>query len=148
MNTKLIQSIIAGIIATIVMRFIMYAAPLMGIPKMNPPAMLAEMMGAPIAMGWLMHFMIGIIFAAFYAFLFSPKITIKSKILKGSVFGFVVFIFTQITMALMGAIVGGIPEPEGTTTAIILGSVMGHVVFGIFVALSVKSEFRPELVPK
>ncbi len=148
MNTKLIQSIIAGIIATIVMRFIMYAAPLMGIPKMNPPAMLAEMMGAPIAMGWLMHFMIGIIFAAFYAFLFSPKITIKSKILKGSVFGFVVFIFAQITMALMGAIVGGIPEPEGTTTAIILGSVMGHVVFGIFVALSVKSEFRPELVPK
>lgn len=148
MNTKLIQSVIAGIIATIVMRFIMYLAPIMDLPRTSPPAILAEMMSTTIVVGWLMHFMIGIIFAAFYAFFFSPITAIQDKVLKGAVFGFVVFIFEQISMVLIGAIIGGIPEPGGTTTAIILSSAMGHIVFGIFVALSVKSEFRTEVVPK
>lgn len=147
MNTKITQSVLAGIIATIIMRFIMFLAPKMDLPKISPPEVLAEIMGAPIVVGWLMHFMIGIIIAAFYAFFFSPKIMIQDKVLKGSVFGFVVFIFAQIIMALVGATVGGIPQPEGTTTAIVLGSVMGHVVFGIFVALSVRSEFRTEVAP-
>lgn len=138
MDTKLIKSFIAGIIGTTIMSFIMYVAPMMGIPKMNPPAMLAGMMGMPITVGWLMHFVIGIIFAAFYVFLFAPKIKIKSKLLKGAAFGFIVFIFAQIAMAMMGALIGGIPEPEGAMIGVILGGILGHIVFGIFVALSVK----------
>ncbi|SDF19737.1 hypothetical protein SAMN05421636_1186 [Pricia antarctica] len=139
MDNKLIKSFIAGIIGTTVMSFIMYVAPMMGIPKMNPPAMLAGMMGMPITVGWLMHFVIGIIFAAFYVFLFAPKIKIKSKLLKGAAFGFIVFLFAQIAMAMMGALIGGIPEPEGAMIGVVLGGILGHVVFGIFVALSVKS---------
>lgn len=139
MDTKLIKSFIAGIIGTTVMSFIMYVAPMMGIPKMNPPAMLAGMMGMPITVGWLMHFVIGIIFAAFYVFLFAPKIKMKSKLLKGAAFGFIVFLFAQIAMAMMGALIGGIPEPEGAMIGVVLGGILGHVVFGIFVALSVKS---------
>ena len=138
MDTKLIKSFIAGIIGTTVMSFIMYVAPMMGIPKMNPPAMLAGMMDMPIAVGWFMHFVVGIIFAVFYVFLFAPKITITNKILKGAAFGFIVFIFAQIAMAMIGSLMVGMPEPDGAMIGMILGGILGHVVFGIFVALSVK----------
>ncbi len=138
METKLIQSFIAGIVATAVMSFIMYAAPLMGVPKMSSPEMLAEMVSMSIAAGWLMHFTIGIVFAAFYVFLFSPIITIKGKLSKGAAFGFLVFVFAQIAMALISTVIRAIPESKETLLAIVLGSIMGHVVFGIFVALAVK----------
>lgn len=139
MDKKLIQAFIAGILATTVMSMIMYVAPMMGLPKMNPPAMLAGMMGLPPAVGWLMHFMIGIIFAALYVLLFAPKITIKNKIVKGAVFGLLVFIFAQIAMAMMGALMGGIPQPEGAMIGVILGGILGHLIFGIVVALAAKS---------
>ena len=138
MNTKITQSLVSGIAATIVMTIVMMIAPMMGMPKMNPPAMLSGMMGMPIAVGWIMHFMIGIVFAAAYIFLFKPKVKIASKILKGIVFGIVIFIFAQIAMAIMGAMAGGMPEPEGSMIPIIIGGVMGHVIFGIVVALMAK----------
>lgn len=138
MNTKIKQSLISGIIGTVVMTAIMFIAPMMGMPKMNPAAMLSGMMGTSIVIGWLMHFMIGVIFAAFYVYLFHPKVNIKSKILKGAVFGIAVFIFAQVAMAIMGAMMGGMPKPEGSMLLMAIGSIMGHVVFGIVVALFTK----------
>ncbi len=38
------------------------AAPLTGFPPMNPASKLSAMMGAPILLGWVAHFKIGIIF--------------------------------------------------------------------------------------
>ena len=93
MNTKISNSILAGIIGTIIMTIVMMIAPMMGIPKMSPPAMLANMLDMPLVVGWLMHFMIGIIFAFAYTYLFAPKVKISNIFLKGAVFGFVVFIF-------------------------------------------------------
>ena len=138
MNTKITQSLVAGIAATVVMTIVMMIAPMMGMPKMSPPAMMAGMMGMPIVVGWIMHFMIGIIFAASYIYLFQPKVKIGSKLFKGILFGITIFIFAQIAMAIMGAMAGGMPEPEGSMLPIIIGGVMGHVVFGIVVALMAK----------
>ena len=64
MQTKIQQSVISGIVATIVMTLLMVLGGAMGMPKMNPPDMLSGMIGVPVAMGWAIHFMIGIIFAA------------------------------------------------------------------------------------
>lgn len=139
MDTKLITSFIAGIIGTAVMSFIMYFVPMMGIPEINPPEMLAGIVGMPVSVGWLMHFIVGITFAAFYVFLFAPKVSMQSKVLKGVTFGIIVFIFAQISMILMDSIRSGVPESEGTIIGVILGGIMGHMVFGIFVALSVKN---------
>jgi hypothetical protein len=137
MSIKLKQSLISGITGTAVMTAIMFIAPMLGMPEMNPAAMLAGMMGVPVTIGWLMHFMIGVIFAASYVYLFHPKVNIKSKALKGAVFGFAVFIFAQIEMAVMGAMMGGMPQPEGSMLLMAIGSIMGHVIFGIVVALLV-----------
>ena len=138
MNTKLKQSMISGIAGTSVMTAIMFVAPMMGIPKMNSAAMLAGMMGVPVIVGWMMHFMIGVVFAASYVYIFHPKVNIGSKALKGAIFGFAVFVFAQITMAVMGAMMGGMPKPEGSMILMMIGSIMGHVVFGIVVSLLVK----------
>lgn len=138
MDTKLFQSVISGIVGTLVMTLIMYAAPLMGLPEMNPAAMLAAMIGIPLVAGWLLHFAIGIFFASVYVYVFNPKVPIKSKLYKGALFGLAVFIFAQIAMGIMGSLVAGPPLAEGSMLLLILGSILNHVVFGIFVALSVK----------
>ena len=145
MPNKFTQAIIGGIVATITFTLVTIIAPVMGMPKMSPPAMLSMMMGVPIAVGWLMHFMIGIIFALVYAFFFIKVVKkINSNILKGVIFGFAVFIFAQIAMAILGAMMGGMPPMEGNMMLIMIGSAIGHIVYGIVVVMFVKEQVVPE----
>ena len=134
MDSRSVKSIIAGVVGTLVMTAVMVVAPMMGMPKMSPPAMLSGMMGMPIIVGWMMHFMIGIAFALAYAFVFAPIVKIGSLALKGAIYGVAAFIFAQIMMAVMG-------------TMIAVGSLMGHVIFGVVVALLVgKPQLMDDLV--
>ncbi|MBL0126425.1 MAG: hypothetical protein IPP83_02975 [Flavobacteriales bacterium] len=139
MNPKLLKAIVAGVAGTAVMTLVMMIAPMMGMPKMNPPAMLSMMMGMPIAIGWIMHFMIGIVFALAYALLFMKVVRkVNSPVLKGVLFGLAAFVFAQMAMGAMGAILGGMPPMEGSMMLMAIGGIVGHVVFGIVVALVVK----------
>jgi hypothetical protein len=139
MKTKIVQSIIGGILGTAVMTMIMFIAPMMGMPKMNPAEMLSMMMGLPLSIGWIMHFMIGIIFASIYGFFFIKVVKkISNNILKGVIFGFAAFIFAQIALAVMGAMLGGMSPLEGSMMLMMIGSILGHVIFGIVVAAFVK----------
>ncbi len=138
MNTKIRKSLVTGVIATIVMTLVMITAPLMGMPKMNPAVMLSSMMGVSVTVGWIMHFMIGIAFAVAYVFAFYPLVKISNKILKGVLFGIVVFIFAQIAMFMMSLVFGEMPEPEGSMVLMMVGSILGHVVYGIVVSLMIK----------
>ena len=140
MQNKITKSITAGIIGTAVMTLFMMIAPMMGMPKMSAPHLLFGMLGVPIAVGWIMHFMIGTIFAFAYAFFFINVMKkVSSNILKGAIFGFAVFIFAQIMMAFMGMMMP-IPPMEGNMMLIIIGSIMGHIVFGITVAIFIKEQ--------
>jgi len=121
------------------MSLFMMLAPMMGMPKMDPAQMLSSMMGFPVLIGWVMHFMIGIIFAMAYVFFFNTLANkITNKILKGSIFGIAVFIFAQIMMGIMEAVLGGVPPMEGNMVFMMIGSIAGHMIFGIVVALVVK----------
>jgi uncharacterized membrane protein YagU involved in acid resistance len=103
--------------------------------------MLSMMMGIPVFVGWIMHFMVGVIFALMYVFLLLPLLkNVKSKIAKGAIFGIAAFVLAQIAMMGMGAMLGNMPKPEGSMLLMMLGSIMGHVIFGIVVALFVKEE--------
>ena len=141
MNTKIKQGLLGGIAATVVMTAFMMIAPVMGMPEMSPPEILATMMGLPILVGWIMHFMIGVIFALAYAFFFMDWVKrVNSNVLKGAIFGFAVFIFAQIAMAILGAMMGGMPASDDSVVLIMIGSIVGHVVFGIVVALLVRNQ--------
>jgi uncharacterized membrane protein YagU involved in acid resistance len=134
MKSKIAQTIISGLVATAVMTGVGLMAPYMGLPKMNPAEMLSGMMGVSLMVGYLMHFMIGIIFAAAYVYLFNPKVHISSKLLKGVLFGFAVFIFAQVMMFIIGKIMP-MPMPQDNMMLMMLGSLIGHLVYGIVVAL-------------
>lgn len=136
MNTKIQKSIVAGIIGTVVMTIVMMVAPMMGMPKMSPPEMLAGMLGVPVVVGWVMHFMIGIIFAFAYTYLCIFKHKIYNVWLKGAVFGIVTFVFAQIVMAMMGMMMP-MPKMEGSMMAMMMGSLMGHIIFGMTVSKTV-----------
>jgi uncharacterized membrane protein YagU involved in acid resistance len=139
MQTKIQQSIISGIAATIVMTILMVAGGAMGMPKMSPPDMLATMMEVPPAVGWVLHFLVGIIFAAGYVFLFNKWVKkISSRVLKGAIYGIVAFIIAQIGLPVLSAIFGDMPSPEGSMALLMIGSILGHIVFGIVIALIVK----------
>lgn len=139
MKSKIQQSVVGGIVGTAVMTMVMFVAPMMGMPKMNPAAMLSGMMGFPIAIGWIMHFVIGIVFGLGYVFVFEKLVRkINSRVLRGAIFGFAVFVFAQIMMAIMGAVMGGIPAPEGNMLLIVMGSIIGHIVYGIVTVFFIK----------
>lgn len=136
MNTKIQKSIMAGMAGTAVMSIVMFIALMMGMPKMNPAAMLSGMMGLPVIIGWVMHFMIGIIFAAMYVYLFNSNIHIQSKIIKGALFGFIVFVFAQLMMFVMGKMFS-MPMAQDNMLMMMIGSLIGHLVFGIIISLIV-----------
>jgi len=139
MVVKIQKGLVGGITGTAIMSLFMMLAPMMGMPKMDPAQMLSSMMGFPVLIGWVMHFMIGIIFAMAYVFFFNTLANkITNKILKGSIFGIAVFIFAQIMMGIMEAVLGGVPPMEGNMVFMMIGSIAGHMIFGIVVALVVK----------
>ncbi|TAL70458.1 MAG: hypothetical protein EPN82_02275 [Bacteroidetes bacterium] len=145
MKNLFIKAILGGILATAVMTSVMFIAPMMGIPKMNPAAMLSGMIGVPSIVGWLMHFMIGAIFAIVYALInLNVLEKINNKIIKGAIFGLAIFVFTQITMIMMGFIFN-MPKMSGSILLTMIGSILGHVVYGIVVALILK-ESREHLL--
>ncbi len=136
MKTKIAQTIISGLVATAVMTGVGLMATYMGLPKMNPAEMLSGMMSVPLVVGYLMHCMIGIIFAAAYVYLFNPKVPIHSKVVKGGLFGLAVFVFAQVMLFIIGKMMP-MPMPQNNMMMMMLGSLIGHLVYGIVVALIV-----------
>ncbi|HRA41791.1 MAG TPA: hypothetical protein PK108_14730, partial [Pyrinomonadaceae bacterium] len=66
--------------------------------------------------------------------------------LKGAIYGVAAFIFAQIMMAVMGTMFP-MPMMEGSMMMIAVGSLMGHVIFGVVVALLVgKPQLMDDLV--
>ncbi|MGS0748770.1 DUF6789 family protein [Halpernia sp. GG3] len=134
MDKRIQKSILAGIIGTVIMTVVMMIAPMMGMPKMSPPAMLSGMMGMPIFVGWIMHFMIGIVFALAYTYLFN--VNISNLWAKGAVFGVLAFIFAIMMMMIMSTMMP-LPKMEGSMMLMIMGALVGHIIFGMAVANTV-----------
>ena len=140
MNTKVQKSILAGIIGTAIMTLVMFVAPMMGMPKMSPPEMLSGMLGKSIFVGWIMHFIIGIIFAFSYTYWIS-KSKITNEWIKGAVFGIIVFVFAKIIMAIMEIIMPMHKMEEASMILTMAGSLIGHIIFGMTVSKTVGNAY-------
>ncbi|HWJ26680.1 MAG TPA: DUF6789 family protein [Flavisolibacter sp.] len=135
MKSKIARTIVTGLIATAVMTIVGLMAPYMGLSRMNQAEMLSKMMGISLVIGYLMHGLIGVIFASAYVYIFNPKVHVSSKVLKGLLFGLSVFVFAQVMMLLMGM---AMPMPPmGDKMLLMVGAVIGHLVYGVIVALMV-----------
>lgn len=136
MSSQLINAVKGGIIATAVMTAMMLAAPMMGMPKMLIGNMLAGFMGVPIAVGWFMHFVIGIVLAAGYVFFFKSFLP-GNDLLKGILYSLIPFILAQImVMPIMGG--GFFSSNTPAPVMMVMGSLLGHIVYGATLGLTTK----------
>lgn len=133
MNNNLRAAILGGVIGTTIMTTVMSATPLLGLVDIFPPVMLAELLEMPVIIGGMLHFVIGIVLAIIYTFLFAPSIKIENLFVKGAVFGLLVFVFAQIALGRMGAIV----DVEGPKVLMGMISLFADVIFGMVVAKSI-----------
>jgi len=126
------KSILAGTAGTIAMTIFATMAPVMGMPEMNIPKMLAGTMGISVAIGWVAHFMIGIVLALIYGKFFSNRLP-GSYLLRGMLFSIIPWIMAQLMVMPMMAVMNNLPFTSGIFSGSLimsLGSLLGHLVFG------------------
>ncbi|MBX7233155.1 MAG: hypothetical protein K1X65_02150 [Caldilineales bacterium] len=134
-------AVIAGLAGTAAMTLLMMLAPAMGMPKMDIMGMLGSMVskdaGRARVIGAVMHFMMGIVFALIYTFLWGRGIG-SAAVVWGLIFGLVHGLVVGVMMPMMSRMM-----PSSSTSAAggsggmarLIGLVMGHLVFGLVVAL-------------
>ena len=142
---NVLGAIIAGLVGTVAISMVMAMAPKMGMPKMDIVDMLSTMFGKPNRMlGWMMHFMMGIIFALIYAFIWSAGIGSPTW-LNGLIFGAIHWLVVGMVMGMIpmmhaGIKSGAVQAPglwmtnNGGMMAFV-GGLMGHLAFGLVVVL-------------
>ena len=124
MNVNFGRAALAGIIGAAMMTVVgLYAAPLMGIPAMNPADMLADQMGGNAVLGWIAHFMIGVIFAGAYAVVAGSLP--GPVVVRGALFALAPWLLAQ--MAVMPMM--GMGFFSGAMN-LAMGSLIGHIIFG------------------
>lgn len=122
---KLGPAILAGLAGTAAMTMLIFLAPMMGMPEMYIGEMLGSFLGIGSILGWIMHFVIGTSLAVGFALLFVGSLP-GGRVVKGAVFGFLVFLMAQIVvMPMMGA-----GFFSGGNVGMIMGSLLGHLVYG------------------
>ncbi len=135
---NILGSIVAGLLGTLVMTVLMYMAPRMGMPKMDIIGMLGTMFtaseGSARVLGTLAHFMMGVIFAIIYALLWSFGIGSPTW-LWGLIFGAVHGVVAIVMMPMMTKMHPRPPQMD-SGALMMVGLLMGHLVFGLVVALT------------
>jgi uncharacterized protein DUF6789 len=131
------QAIKAGLIAWVVFTLVLYMAPLMGVPRMDLPAMLGGMFGLnSLALGWVMHLMIGVVLALIYAYWF-VDVAGGAPWVRGLRFGVLPWLAMMIAIAPMLPVLNPMlaKMPPGVFLANLgimaaMGSLLGHLIWG------------------
>lgn len=142
---NIIGAIVAGLVGTAVISMLMAMGPRMGMPKMAIWEMLGTMFSkeANLALGWIIHFMMGVIFAIIYAALWAAGIG-SATWLNGAIFGAVHFVVAGLAMGGMPMMHAGIKAGTVKAPGILMlnvgvmglmGALIGHIVYGLVVAL-------------
>jgi uncharacterized membrane protein YagU involved in acid resistance len=130
MRIDMVRAIGAGIVGTAVMTAVgLWVAPMMGMPPMNPATMLAGTMGGSLVLGWMGHFMIGIVLAVIYAAVAAARLP-GHPAARGALFSLAPFLVAQVmVMPMMG-----MPLFSGSMV-MAMGSLVGHLVYGAVVGV-------------
>jgi hypothetical protein len=143
---NVLGAIVAGLVGTIVISMVMAMAPRMGMPKMDMVGTLGSMLSKDgnRTLGWIIHLMMGSIFAIIYAALWSIGIG-AVNVVTGALFGIVHWLIAGLVMGGMPMMHAGIKA--GTVKApgvymlsnggamAFMGGLIGHVIYGVVVAL-------------
>ncbi len=131
MNIK--AGVISGFIATVVLSIVMVMKAKMGVmPELNAIKMLAGMMGAPLIMGWVAHFMIGtVVWGVLFAALVNKLPGgIMASAISFSVLAWIMMMIGPMPMAgagLFGMNLGMMAP---------IATLMLHIIWGVVLGLS------------
>lgn len=143
---NVLAAIIAGISGTLLMSLLMAMAPVMGMPRMDIVSLLGTMFNPEgnRVVGWILHLMMGGIFALIYSALWSAGIG-SSNIWGGLAFGAVHWLVAGLIMGGMpmlhsGIRAGNIEAPgvymiNASGMMSFAGGLLGHLIYGLSVAL-------------
>ncbi|MDF2114015.1 hypothetical protein PY365_00390 [Roseiarcaceae bacterium H3SJ34-1] len=131
----------AGFVATVILSGLMAMKAMIGVmQELNPIKMIADMLGAPPAVGWVMHFMIGtLLWGTLFSWL-DPTLPGESHWLKGIAFAAGAWLIMMIAMMPMAG-AGLFGYHLGMTAPVM--TLMLHIVFG-FVLGAVYALERPD----
>ena len=116
--------VLAGIVGTLLMTLLMLMAPMMGMPPMNIGQMLGSVMGGSVILGWVAHFMIGIVLAGIYAALFVERLPGPAAV-RGMLYSVLPWLLTQlVVMPMMG---NGLFSGSALMA---VASLIGHLMYG------------------
>jgi uncharacterized membrane protein YagU involved in acid resistance len=126
------RATLAGLIGTAAMTALLLVEPSIGLPKIAMGQVLGTTLGLTTAhlaigpaLGWLLHFVIGVILALIYARAFAVRLP-GPPIVRGMLYGLMVFVVAQLVfMPLVG---GGIFSRGDLE--LISGSLLGHLLYG------------------
>ena len=129
---NLTRAAAAGLIGTGVMTALLLIEPSIGLPNIAIGQILSTSLGlasahlaAGPAVGWLIHFLVGMVLAMIYAGLVRERLP-GTPLLRGLLYGALVFVVAQL--AFMPLVGGGVFS-RGQVD-LIAGSLLGHLVYG------------------
>ncbi len=133
---KITAGILSGLIATSVLSALMVMKGMMGLmPDVDVINMLAQRMGSGPAMGWIAHFMIGVVgYGIGYALIFS-SLPLDGHSVRGMALGVAGWLVMMVVlMPMMGASLFGLQMPGGMMAPI--ATLMLHIIFGLVLGLA------------
>lgn len=145
MELNVIAAMIAGLAGTAVMTGMMFGAKKLHLPAVDVHGILGFVQNANQAssLGYIMHFVLGAVFAMGYAFVFTA--VLGNILLWGAVLGMIhwllvgwIFAFAPVAHAGMKAGLIAETGPYMLTSLGVVGflaGMAGHIVFGVVVAL-------------
>ncbi|MBI2608358.1 MAG: DUF1440 domain-containing protein [Deltaproteobacteria bacterium] len=124
MNTiQFPKAVISGILGTGAFTVFTQLQSFIGFPQGDIPMMLSSFLGAPLFIGWLMHFGIGIALAIIYAFLSNKLPFCGWK--QGAFYGIFPWLMAMfLVMPMMG-----MPVFTGSFL-MATASLIGHIIYG------------------
>jgi uncharacterized membrane protein YagU involved in acid resistance len=124
------RAMVAGFVGTVAITLMMYfVAPMMTGQPMDIAAMLGSMLGGSWIAGMVLHFVNGtVIFPLIYTAVLYHVLP-GGPVVKGLIWGAVLWLLAQIlVMPMMG---GGFFSANAGGMPAVIGSLMGHLVYGL-----------------
>lgn len=91
----------ASFTATLVMTGFMLLAQFVVLPTIDHTVLLGSLLGGNRIAGWIVHFAIGTIMSLPYVFFFNRWIPAENKYLRGTLYGILVFVFSEIVFNIL-----------------------------------------------
>lgn len=132
---NVVRAAVAGLLATAAMTALLLVEPSIGLPKIAMGQVLSSSLGLTTAhlaigpaLGWVVHFVIGMALGLVYAGVFDPRLP-GPPVIRGILYGVLVFLVAQVVFM---PLVGGGLFSRGDLQ-LITGSLLGHLLYGAVV---------------